>query len=204
MKKRTILAFALSIMILSSAAAWEMTKELQAELNEKTKAVEANPSDPHARYDLAITYAYTNKVQEGWDELKKVNELDKKFAGQALQEYTKKVAEYPNDWKLRFRLAFALYFNKKKNEALKELEYIANMEPKKDPKRIWAYGYMSLIYGEEDKVDEAIDYAKKAIKIDSNVAALHLLLASGYYKKGKSWESFWEGMEMLRLKSLGY
>ena len=63
---------------------------------------------------------------------------------------------------------------------------------------------MGLIYGEMDKVDEAIAYVKKGLAIDNNAAALHLLLASGYYKKGDSWGAFWEGVESLRLKSLGY
>ena len=184
--------------------AWKITKELQAEVDEKLKAVEKSPDDPHAHFDLAITYAYTNHVEEGWDELKKVNEIDKEFAPVALEMYTKKVAENPDDWKLRFRLAFAEYFNERKQEAINQLYYISQMEPKDDPKRIWAYGYMGLIYGELDEVDKAVGWVKKGLKIDSNVAALHLLLASGYYKQGRSWDAFWEGVEALRLKALGY
>jgi hypothetical protein len=130
MTKRIILALIFVAVLSANALAWEMTKELQAEINEKTLSVEAYPNDPHARFDLAITYSYTNKIQEGWDELKKVNELNKKFAAAALEEYTKKVNESPNDWKLRFRLAFALYFNKKKNDAIKQMEYIANIDRK--------------------------------------------------------------------------
>jgi tetratricopeptide (TPR) repeat protein len=204
MRSKILFSLILLAALCSSAGAWEITKELQDEVNLKLASVEAAPNDPYTRFDLAITYAYTNKIQEGWEELKKVNELNKKFAPAALEMYTKQVQKTPNDWKLRFRLAFALYFNEKKMDAIKEMEYISNMEPKEDPKRIWAYAYMSLIYGEEDKVSIAIDYAKKALKIDSNVAAIHMLLASGYSKKGKSWEAFWEGMEALRLKALGY
>jgi tetratricopeptide (TPR) repeat protein len=184
--------------------AWTITKELQDEVAEKEKALAANPSDPYAHFDLAITYSYSNKVQEGWDELKKVNDLDDNFAPAALAKYQALVHKNPNDWKLRFRLVFALYFDEKKQEAINQLYYIAGMEPKDDPKRIWAYGYMGLIYGEMDKVDEAIAYVKKGLAIDNNAAALHLLLASGYYKKGDSWGAFWEGVESLRLKSLGY
>ncbi len=73
-----------------------------------------------------------------------------------------------------------------------------------DPYNVWAHGYISLLYGEMGKIDEAMDYAKKGLKIDSNVAALHLLLSEGFYKKGDSWRGFAERMEALRLKALGY
>ena len=124
----------------SGVNAWTITKELQDEVAEKEKALAANPNDPYAHFDMAITYSYSNKVQEGWDELKKVNDLDDNFAPAALAKYQDLVKKNPNDWKLRFRLAFALYFDKKKQEAINQLYYIAGMEPKDDPKRIWAYG----------------------------------------------------------------
>jgi len=97
-----------------------------------------------------------------------------------------------------------IYFNKQKREAIEVLKEVADMEPKNDPKRVWAYGYISLLYGELDEIDEAIEWVKKAISIDSNVAALHLLLAAGYSKKGWGWNAFWEGVEALRLRALGY
>jgi len=190
---------------MKSAPAWDMTDELREEIEAKQKALEENPDDPHAHFDLAITYSYSNKVQEGWDELKKVNEIDEEFAPLALEMYSKEVEANPDDWKKRFRLAFALYFNDMKREAIEEMNYIAEMEPKDDTnKRLWAYGYMGLIYGEEDEDDLAVEYVKKAIEIDTDVAALHMLLAAGYQKQGKGWEAFWEGLEALRLKALGY
>jgi tetratricopeptide (TPR) repeat protein len=207
MRKSLIIFTGLAVLLCltsSGALAWEMTDELQAEVDAKRKALEEAPDDPHAHFDLAITYAYTNYVEEGWDELKKVNELDEDFGPVALKMYRNEVAKNPDDWKLRFRLAFALYFNEMKQEAINQMYYISQMEPKDNPKRIWAYGYMGLIYGEIDEVDKAISWVKKGLKIDSNVAALHLLLASGYYKKGNGWAAFFEGMEALRLKALGY
>ena len=204
-KKTVILLIAAALICLATTVsfAWQMTKELQDEINTKLEAVTNAPNDPLAHFDLAITYSYTNHVQEGWDELKKVHDLDGNFAPVALDMYAKKVMENPSDWKMRFRLAFALYFSDKKAEAIEEMRNIANMQPKDDPKRIWAYGYMGLIYGEIDKVDDAVKYVKKAIKIDPNVAALHMLLASGYSKKGQGWDAFWEGVECVRLKALG-
>lgn len=206
LRKWIILPIAiLMIMLLAGGArAWRITKELEQELDQKKKAVEQNPNSPHAHFDLAITYAYTNHIEEGLDELKKVDEIDKNYAPVALELYSKEAETYPNDWKVRFRLAFALYFNKQKREAIEVLKEVADMEPKNDPKRVWAYGYISLLYGELDEIDEAIEWVKKAISIDSNVAALHLLLAAGYSKKGWGWNAFWEGVEALRLRALGY
>jgi len=192
------------LLMTSTAFAWSITKELRQELAEKKASVEANPSSPLAHFDLAITYAYTNQIEEGLEELKKVDKLDKDFAPVCLELYSKEAAAYPDDWKIKFRLAFAYYFNDKKIEAIEVLKQVADMEPKKDPKKVWAYGYIGLIYGELDQVDKAIKWVKKAIKIDSNVAALHLLLAAGYSKKGWGWNAFWEGMEALRLRALGY
>ncbi len=205
--KRHIITSLLILMIIllaSGTLAWTITKELKQELAEKKKAVEENPNSPYAHFDLAITYAYTNHLEEGLEELKKVDELNKNFAPIALETFSREAEAHPDDWKIRFRLAFALYFNKEKREAIEVLKEIAEMDPKDDPKRIWAYGYISLLYGELDETDEAIKWVKKAISIDSNVAALHLLLAAGYSRKGWGWNAFWEGVEALRLRALGY
>ena len=182
------------------AFGWKITKELKKELKQKLKAVEENKNSPYAHFDLAITYAYTNYVQEGWDELKEVHKLDPDFALEALRIYGKAALENPDDWRLRYRLAFAFYFNDYKKRAIEELKEVLRI----DPKNVFAYGYIGLIYGEMDKVDEGIKWIKKGLKIVNNVAALHLLLASAYYKKGESWKGFWEGVEALRLKALGY
>ncbi len=101
---------------------------------------------------------------------------------------------------MRFRLAFAYYFNDKKIEAIRELDNVLKI----DPYNVWAYGYIALIYGELGEIDPAMKYTRQGLKIDSNVAALHLLLSEGYYKKGDGWRGFLERMEAVRLKTLGF
>ena len=205
LKKLVSVIICVSIIALAgSAFAWSITEELKKELAEKRASVEANPNSPYAHFDLAITQAYSNRIEEGLEELKKVEELDKDFAPVALDIFSKEAAAKPDDWKIRFRLGFAHYFNKNKEKAIEVLKEVAEMEPKNDPKRIWAYGYISLLYGELNKTDEAIEWVKKAIKIDNDVAALHLLLAAGYSRKGWGWNAFWEGMEAMRLRALGF
>lgn len=196
-----ILAAILCVFFLSNVAfGWKITKELKKELNEKLKAVEEHQNDPMAHFDLAITYAYTNHVEEGWNELKKVHELDKNFAREALGIYRDAVIYDPNNWKLHFRYAFALYFNDMRSEAIAELKRVLEL----DRKNVWAYGYIGLLFGEMGKIDTGISWINKGLKIDSDVAALHMLLSSAYYKKDNSWGGFWEGVEALRLKALGY
>lgn len=198
--KKLIVFILIFTLLCPLSQAWTITKELQKEIGEKKAAVNKNPSDPQAHFDLAVTYAYTNNILEGWDELKKVNQLDPNFKKTAYKGYIAKVNASPADWKLRFRLAFAYYFNSKKKEAIEELENVLVL----DPYNVWAYGYISLIYGEMGEVDKAIEAARAGLKIDNLAAALHLLLAEGYYKKGDSWNGFWERATALRLKVQGY
>lgn len=198
--KRNLLIISGLLLFFSQADAWRITPELQKELEQKQAAVQTAPNDPHTRFDLAITMAYTNKLQDGWNNLKKTVEIDPAFREKGLRLYLDKVRAEPNDWRLRFRLAFAYYFNDKKEEAIRELKNVLVL----DPYNVWAYGYISLIYGEMNEIDTAMDYARQGIKIDSNVAALHLLLAEGYNRKGDKWTAVREMMEALRLRALGY
>lgn len=188
------------LLIVSSVQAWTISKELQTEVQEKKAAVVKTPNDAFARFDLAVTYSYTNHILESWEEIKKIPDLDPSFKKKGLIFYIEKVTENPQDWKLRFRLAFALYFNGRKAEAIEQFKNVLII----DPYNVWAYGYISLAYGEMDKIDEAILWAKKGIKVDRFVAALHLLLSQGYYRKGDNWSGFAEAAETLRLKALGY
>jgi tetratricopeptide (TPR) repeat protein len=180
--------------------AWRITPELQKELDQKRAEVKAHPNSADARFDLAITMAYTNNIQDGWNELKKTVELDPDYREKGLDLYLKKVTARPNDWRLRFRLAFAYYFNDKKKDAVRELDNVLIL----DPYNVWAYGYAALILGELGDIDDALAYTRRGLKLDSNVAALHLLLSEGLYKKNDSWGGFMERIEALRLKALGY
>ena len=189
-----------SFLIVNSSLAWRITPELEKELAEKRAAAAENPRDPDALFDLAIAYSYTNHIIDGMNTLKKIHKIDPTFRHKAKDVYIKKVTEEPGDWKLRFRLAFAYYANEDKEDAIRELKNVLLI----DPYNVWAYGYLALIYGEMGDIDTAMELTKKGLAIDNRVAALHLLLSEGYYKKGDGWRGFLERMEALRLKALGY
>lgn len=185
------------------SAAWTNTPELLGEIKQKEAAVQANPKSPDARFDLAITYAYTNKIEAGLDALKVTADLSggtKKYARYLIEKYYAIVKGSPGNWKARFRLAFAYYFGGYKKQASNELQNVANL----DPGNPWPYGYMAVIAAEEEHWQEGAKYMKKAIAIDSNVAAFHLGLAQAYYKTGNSFGGVMEAGEALRLRALGY
>jgi len=120
----------------------------------------------------------------------------------ARREGKKALLLFPRElpWKLRFRLAFVYFANGKKQDAIREFENVLVI----DPYNVWAYGYLALIYGEMGDIDKGIELTKKGLSIDKNVAALHLLLSEGYYKKGDNWGGWAERFEALRLKAIGY
>jgi len=193
-------ALSLALTLSAGSFCFTLTDELKDELEEKEWLVKVHPDDPNAYFDLAIAYSYSNKVEDGWNMLKKINQMDKGFAPKALEMYSKQVRYFPDDWKVRFRFAFALYFNDKKNEAIREFQQII----KDHPDNVFSYAYISVIYGELDDVGKAIEWAKKAIDVDSNVAAVHVLLAAAYYKNGQGILGFQETFEALRLRALGF
>jgi len=200
MKTKVILSLCLLVVISTSCFAWTITKDLEKEVQVKRDAMKQSPTDPNAIFDLAISYAYTNHIEEGLALLKKVEQTNPDYKKNAYKLFIPQVNNDPGNWKIRFRLAFAYYFAGKKTEAIRELKNVLIS----DPNNVWAYGYLALIYGEMDQIDKAMQAAQAGIKIDSLVAALHLLLSQGYYKKGDSWNGFLEVATALRLKAQGY
>jgi len=196
--KKIIAVLIILLLSVAQAHAWKMTKELEQEIQQKKSALKEN--DPNSHFDLAITYAYSNKVEEGWGLLKKVDQMDPNFKNKAWIIYTEKATQNLSDWKLRFRLGFALYFAGKKNEAIREFKNVLVI----DPYNPWAYGYIGLVYGEMGETDKAIAAIRKGLEIDPLIAALHLLLSQGLYKKGDSWGGFMEAATAVRLRAQGY
>ena len=186
----------------SSAHAWKMTEALQQEIWDKELDVDLAPKDPHAHFDLAITYAYTNKIQEGYDQLKKVSELNPKYAPIIIKEYSDAVAKDPKDWRSWFRLAFGYFFiePKQRDKAIQCFKEVVKI----DPRNVFAYGFIGTIYGEMKQPDKGVEWIKKGLTVDSNVAVLHYVLGQGYTMQGDKGKGFAETVEALRLKALGY
>ena len=192
--------YLVSCILVIPAFAWKITPELKQEIAEKQLEVRLFPNNPHTHFDLAITYAYSNRIEEGYVELKKANDLDKNYAPRVIKMYQDAVLDDPNDWKLHFRLAFGYYFGGRKKEAVSEFEKVIQL----DPNNLFAYGFIGTIYADLNDFKKGTENVRKALKIDSNVAVLHFLMAQAYFHDGKKSEGIAESIETLRLKALGY
>jgi len=161
----------------------QISEETIKEYENYKSIVDANPEDPWAHFNLAITYAYMGKIEKGLSSLEKVDSLDNSFADKVISKFSELIQEKPEDWRIRFRLAFAYYFAKDKDNALKELQEVATMLPI-GAKNAWAYGYMAVMYGEQKKWDKAVEYCRKGLAIEPKAAAIHFALAQALKETG--------------------
>lgn len=197
--KKLLVLFILFFYAAGISFAFSIDDKLAKEIKQKEAAVAARPNDPATHFDLAMTYAYSNKIVEGLDQLRKVQDLHKNYAPIAIAACQKIADANPADWKARFRLAFAQYANNQRAEAIKNFQVILD----KQPKNIWALGYMGLAYGGEGQYDRAIGLFNRALKLDPEVSSIHYALGEAYDRKGDRWKGFAEKAEAVRLKMLG-
>ena len=197
--KKILILFILFFFAAGSSLAFTIDDELAKEIKQKKAAVAARPNDPAPHFDLAMTYAYANKIVEGLDQLRKVQDRHKNYAPIAVAAYQKIADANTSDWKARFRLAFAQYVNNQRADAIKNFQVILA----KQPKNIWAMSYMGLAYGGEGQYDRAIGLFNQALKTDPEVSSIHYALGEAYDRKGDGWKGFAEKAEAVRLKMLG-
>src|SRR5262245_5463271 len=75
------------------ATIYQIPKDLYEESKVLQKAVAASPNSAEAHFNLAMNYAYTGRVTDGWSELKKVDSLDKSYAEKVIAQYEPKTKE---------------------------------------------------------------------------------------------------------------
>ena len=140
-------------------------------------------ADPQAHYNLAMVYAYTGYVEEGLKELGAIPKLDNSFAAKVLNRYAKKVTADKTNWEDAFYYAFALYFNNKKDDAIKMFQHVVAVAPENSIKG-WAYGYIAYIYGEKKDWDSATRAITTAVSLEPNGAALYYAMGIAKKEKG--------------------
>ncbi len=150
-------------------------------VNERLYAV--SPTSNEVLFDLAMSYAYSGQILNGWTTLKK---LDKSYSSVVIDLYTEKMKESPDEWRYPFKLAFGYFFAGEKVKAIQLFEQVLRI----NPDQVWAVGFIALVYGEMGRVDEAISYCKKGLAMEPNAPGIHLLLAEGYRKKKKYFKAF--------------
>lgn len=179
-----VVALAVAAVLLLGSVA--VAKTDWANLTLKYKQVLVRyPTDPHARYSLAMVYAHEGKLLEGWRELqalgKQLGPQQSQFATDVISESDRILQRSPNDTFIRYRRAFALYFLAQKDAARLEFERIVAIEPNHS----WSLGYLG--YGHMDKGDlnRAIALWERGVKNDPKNSVLHYVLGLAYTRKGE-------------------
>ena len=96
-----ILVFFFSISFVFSQ--YQPSNELVKEMLFYEEEYRKFPTSNRTCFNLAMVYAYTGAVEEGFDKLKR---LDKSYADVVLNEMKIKIAKYPSEWRYYFKIAF--------------------------------------------------------------------------------------------------
>ena len=179
------------------AATFYVPPYLVEEQVEKVKAVRLNPQSAEARFELAMNYAYTGWVELGWDQLKLVPEYDKNYAQVVIQKYSEKIRKEPNEWRHYFKRAFGYYFEDQKEKSMDQFKKVVEL----NPKQVWAMGFVAYLYGEKKEFKQGMDWCKRALEIEPNATAIHMLMAAALLQTGDYFGFLGEPWHVTRLKS---
>ena len=157
-------------------SAYEPSSELVEEMLQKRINYEKNPTSNKSCFDLAMVYAYTGAMEEGFAILKKV---DPDYAQQVLLESQLTLKKNSELWRPYFRQAFAYYFLERSDDAVASFKNVI----KNDEGNVWAMLFIAFIRGEQGDLDEALKWTKRANKIEPDAAAGHFMLGEIYRRK---------------------
>lgn len=161
-----------------TAAEWPvLVKRLETQ-------VARTPSDPMARYTLAMLYARDGRLLDGYKQLQEADQAagqDRRaeLMRQIAQECDALIRRNPQDLLARYRLAFARYFASDPAGAATEFERIVALEPRND----WAYGYLGQSYAALKQDERAIGAWQRGLEVNPNNSVLHYVLGLMYTKK---------------------
>jgi tetratricopeptide (TPR) repeat protein len=167
---------------------------LKAELAQNELAVKKSPDSNDARFEYAMSCAYTGQIMEGWTMLKK---LPKGYSQEVVAKYEPLTKNEKDNWKAPFKLAFGYYFAKRKQDAIPLFEE----SYRRNPDNVWALGFIAFVRGDLGETDEAIRVCKEALKKEPNATAIHFLLGEGYRRKGQYGKFMSEMMLVGRLQT---
>eukprot|EP01047_Picozoa_sp_COSAG01_P006074 COSAG01_NODE_216_length_21695_cov_83.368772_12_plen_204_part_00 len=157
-------------------AAYVPSDALVKEMLHYRKQYQLTPTSNKARFDLAMVYAYTGAMEEGFAKLK---EIDPFYAKVVLSETVVQIKANPNEWRFYFKRAFGYYFVKDYESAVAAFKGVLKI----DPDHVWAMSFIAFIKGEEGKLDEAMAWVERARTIEPDAAACHFLMGEIYRRK---------------------
>lgn len=191
--------FVVIFMICANIASALPPDNLLKEVEAYRSKVKVSPKKTDLLFEYAMSCAYTDNVDEGLDALKAIDDVDPEYGKRTTPILKLKVANDPNNWRLRFRYAFAIYSltvdskkkgisremkRKHKEEAFNQFKEVVRILGDKSYISAWAYGYMGAIRGDQKRFHEGVKLLEKAVKIEPDAEYLHIALGFGYYKRG--------------------
>lgn len=185
------------VWVVISTAAFSFPYYVHPDIMEEVKVNEARlektPTDNEVLFDLAMSYAYSGQILNGWTTLKKI---PKEYSNVVIPEYTKLMEENPTEWKYPFKLAFGYFFAGRKKEAIASFHDVLKI----DSDQVWAIGFIALVYGEMNNVEKTKEYCLKGIKMEPNATGIHFLLGEAYRREGRYMDAFKQVMIVGRLQ----
>jgi len=179
-----VIALAVTLALLLGPAVAAKTEWASLALKYKQVLVRY-PTDPHARFSLAMVHAHEGQLLQGWRELeslgKQLGSNQQQFASDVISEADRVLQRSPNDVLFRYRRAFALYSLGQKESARGEFEKIVAIEPTHS----WSLGYLGYGYMDRGDLDRAIALWERGVKADPNNSVLHYVLGLAYTRKGE-------------------
>ncbi len=195
-----IVAFSLVSLSYPARAVYELTTEVQKEYLANKKLIQKNPKSALFHFNYAVTLAYMGKIEEGASALNKVTELDNKFVKKNLTAFILAVKKAPQDYRVRFRLAFLYYFNNDFDKAYRELE-IVSKDADESYLQAWAMGCMAVIRGDKQKRwKEALELVNRALDYEPEACGLHAAVAIALKENGNTMAAIGSLMKALQLR----
>jgi tetratricopeptide (TPR) repeat protein len=202
--KRGLLCLFIVLLVAAMAlpliAGYELTPEIQQEYLTNKKLIQKNPKSALFYFNYAVTLAYMGKIEEGASALNKVTDLDPKFVKKNLASFIAAAKKTPDDYRVRFRLAFLYYFNNDFDRSYRELELISK-EADESYLRAWALGYMAVIRGDRQKRwKEALELCNRALDYEPDAYGLYAALAIAQKENGNTMSAVGSLMKALSLR----
>ncbi len=180
-----LLSVVLVLVSTAPPAAAPSPVDWQALATQYTQALARSPADVSTRFSLAMVYAHEGQLRQGWRELrtldKDVGDKRKEFTRQIVAASQVALKRDPADILTRYRLAFALYFQGRKDATRREFERIVTLEPHHS----WSLGYLGYTYADAGDLDRAIAVWERGVTADPSNAVLHYVLGMAYTRKGQ-------------------
>ena len=162
----------ITILVLSTFLFAAMSEDSWSNLKKQYALAKTLSQDANVRFSMAMAYAYTGYIAEGFAEIAAIPAIDPHFKTIVVEKYTRKTTLSPNNWQHHWFLAFAYYVNDRKDESISEFQKVLNLVD--DPSiKGWAWGYIAYIFGERKDWAKAMIAINNAIKFEPDGSALY-------------------------------